>query len=197
MIMCSLLLLCLSIWVLCRMLLCRRGRIDCRRFNPWWFRRSECVRWLACLCLRVKFIGLGVVLNRQWCFQWLWMRSRDCPRWSSPLEYFGDWRRVRCFDPVCSGETSGRSSSSPANLDVSGTDVVIGWRVSQWGGGLNTCAGKSVAGRVYSIGTVQFMTLGLGLVLFLPLTDFTVLFSRTLCYFVLGFMLCWPINKTK
>ncbi|KAH0870824.1 hypothetical protein HID58_077846, partial [Brassica napus] len=24
---------------------------------------SECVRWLACLRLRVKFIGLGVVLN--------------------------------------------------------------------------------------------------------------------------------------
>ncbi|WZZ23832.1 hypothetical protein YC2023_007233 [Brassica napus] len=30
------------------------------------------------------------------------------------------------FAPACSGETSGRSSFSPANLDVWGTDVVIG-----------------------------------------------------------------------
>ena len=39
-----------------------------------------------CLSLTVKFIGLGVVLNRQWCFRWIWLRSRDCPRWISPLE---------------------------------------------------------------------------------------------------------------
>lgn len=38
---------------LCWMLVCRRWRIDCRRFNLWWLRRS----------------GAG--------FRWLWMRSRD------------------------------------------------------------------------------------------------------------------------
>ena len=30
------------------------------------------------------------------------------------------------FAPACSSETSGRSLSSPANLDVWGTNVVIG-----------------------------------------------------------------------
>ncbi|KAG5382933.1 hypothetical protein IGI04_034403 [Brassica rapa subsp. trilocularis] len=42
-------------------------------------------------------------------------------RWNSLV-----MKTVRCFVQVCSGETSGRSSSFPANLGVWSTDMVIG-----------------------------------------------------------------------
>ncbi|KAH0874514.1 hypothetical protein HID58_071876, partial [Brassica napus] len=42
---------------------------------------------------------LGDFVDRSVCdgSLWLWMRSRDCPRWSSPLEYFDGYGvLIRC-----------------------------------------------------------------------------------------------------
>ena len=68
-------------------------------------------------------------------------------------------------------------------------------RVSvKWSEGLNTWVGKSLAGRVYSSGIIQFMGLSFGLVSFCLSRDLVCLFCRALCSVVVGFW-TWTINK--
>ena len=65
--------------------------------------------------------------------------------------------------------------------------MVIGWRVSPWGEGLNTWVGKSLAGRVYSSGTVQFMGLGHWVCFGLPLMGFSIFVLSGFMFFCNGF----------
>lgn len=66
------LILCLSIWYWCRMLICRSLKIDSRRFNFWWFCRSV---WF---CLGSGLLGVVRPARFRWGDELIcgWLRSR-------------------------------------------------------------------------------------------------------------------------